>query len=158
MKRLSVAVLLMLVVPCLAFRQTAPQKAAPAKVGSVAEQIMTLEQEWGKADVAQNPAWFERHLADSYVGVDAVTGQEVTKAAYLANVRAKNSKCESATGSDMKVQVFGDVAVATGVNTAVKFIHKGQDRSGKYRWIDTWVRRGGVWQCVGSAGAKITTR
>jgi hypothetical protein len=106
---------------------------------------MTLEQEWGKADLAQNPAWFGRYLADSYVGVDAVTGQEVTKAALLADVRPKNSKAESITVSDMNVQVFGDVAVVTGVYATVTSIYKGQDRSGKFRWIDTWVRRGGAW-------------
>jgi len=156
MKRLAVVVLLLLVVPCLAFGQTPPQKAAPAPVGSAEYEIMTLEQEWGKADVAQDPAWFERYLADSYVGVDPLTGQEGTKAAYLADVRAKNSTYESSTASDMKVQVFGDVAVFTGVATNVKATYKGQDRSGKFRWIDTWVRHGGAWQCVASAGVKIT--
>src|SRR5512139_4070095 len=126
-------------------------------VGSVAQQIMTLEDEWAKADVAQDRAWFERHLADSYVGVNAFTGQDETKAAYLVDVRAKN--LESNTNSGMKVQVFGDVAVVTGVATVVKATYKGQDRSGEYRWIDTWVlRHGGVWQCIASAGAKITAQ
>jgi ketosteroid isomerase-like protein len=78
------------------------------------------------------------------VGVGGVTGQEVTKASYLADVGAKNSKAEPATISDMKVQVFGNVAVVTGVSTTVNTSYKGQDRSGKYRWIDKWVRRGGA--------------
>jgi hypothetical protein len=158
MKRLPLVVAVVLAIPCLVFGQPPAQKAAPAPVGSVAQQIMALEQEWGKADVAQDPAWFERHLADSYVGVDPLTGQEGTKATYLADVRAKNSKYESSTGSDMKVQVFGDVAVVTLVGTNVKATYKEQDRSGKFRWIDTWVRRGGAWRCVASAGAKITAQ
>jgi hypothetical protein len=158
MRRLLLVVAVVLAIPCLVVGQAPAQKAAPAPVGSVEQQIMTLEQEWSKADFAQNPAWFERYLANSFVGVDAFTGQEMTKAAYLADVRAKNTKAESVTASDMNVQVFGDIAVVTGVYTTVKSIYKGQDRSGKFRWIDTWVRRDGAWQCVASAAAKITAQ
>jgi hypothetical protein len=144
-----------LVVPCLAFGQAAPQKTAPAKTESVADQIMALEQAWLKADLATDPAWFEKYLADSYDGTDAFTGQPGTKAQYLADVKAKAWTAQSAVISDMKVQAFGDFAVVTGITTAVKASHKGEDRSGKFRWTDTWVRRNGAWQCVASQSTKM---
>jgi hypothetical protein len=50
MRRLSLVVLFMLAVPCLAFGRATPQKAVPAKAEGVAEQIMALERAWGEAD------------------------------------------------------------------------------------------------------------
>jgi hypothetical protein len=42
MKRLAVVVLLLLVVPCLAFGQTTPQKVPPAKADSVTQPVRPL--------------------------------------------------------------------------------------------------------------------
>jgi hypothetical protein len=44
------------------------------------------------------------------------------------------------------------VATAIGV---VKGSYTGKDNSGKYPWTDTWVKRGGQWQCVASHASKI---
>ena len=47
----------------------------------------------------------------------------------------------------MKVRAYGDTAVVTYVTTD-KGKFKGQDISGRYRWTDVFVRRGGTWQIV----------
>ena len=58
---------------------------------------------------------------------------------------------KGAAYEDVKVTVFGDSAIATGV-----FKAKGTDPSGKpldvnERWTDTWVKMpNGKWQCVAS--------
>ena len=57
----------------------------------------------------------------------------------------------------MKVRVYGDAAVVLGRNT-VKEQYKGKDISGQSRFTDTWVKKDGRWQCVATAGSKITKK
>ena len=90
-------------------------------------------------------AGFERHIADTFISTDfegVVTG----KAAMVADLKAKAGK-ETVSYDGLKVQVYGDTAIATGI-TAVKGTYKGKDSTGRYAWTDTWVKRGGQWQCV----------
>ena len=99
-----------------------------------------------------NPALLEPLLADKFVntGTDGPTGKAETVA------RAKATKYASAENEDVKVTVFGDTAIATGV-----YKGKGTDPVGKpfdetERWTDTWVKTpGGQWQCVASQGTTI---
>lgn len=59
--------------------------------------------------------------------------------------------------SDMKVHVYGDVAVVTGQNT-IKGTWEDIPRniSGPYRFTDVFVKRAGRWQCVASQSSRIT--
>jgi ketosteroid isomerase-like protein len=58
--------------------------------------------------------------------------------------------------SDVKVTVFGDTAIATGL-----FKGKGTDPAGKSfdvneRFTDTWMKMpGGKWQCVASQSSPV---
>ena len=36
--------------------------------------------------------------------------------------------------------------------------YKGKDISGQYRFTDTWIKKAGRWQCVATAGTKITKK
>jgi hypothetical protein len=73
-------------------------------------------------------------------------------------LRAFNgSKIESNVYENLKVQVYDDAAVATAISV-VKGSYKGKDNSGKYPWTDTWVKRGGQWQCVASHASKIVQK
>jgi len=56
--------------------------------------------------------------------------------------------------SDLKVRVYGNAAVATGLNTA-KGTFKGQEINSSFRFTDTWVKRNGKWQAVASQGTKV---
>ena len=79
----------------------------------------------------------------------------MTKAQALANLKSGADVYTSAVGDEWKVRVYGDAAVVLGRWT-VKEQYKGKDVSGQYRFTDTWVKKGGRWQCVASAGTKIT--
>ena len=49
----------------------------------------------------------------------------------------------------LSVQVYGNAAVATGI-----YQESGMNKGKKYvvrsRFTDTWIKRGGIWQCVAS--------
>lgn len=118
------------------------------KTGATEESIATLEGHWLKAQRDSNPDLLAPLLAEGFVNTS--TDSNVTnKPDTLAIV--KSSKWNSADYQDVKVRVFGDTAIATGV-----FTGKGSDTSGKTvtvneRWTDTWVKMpNGKWQCVAS--------
>ena len=72
----------------------------------------------------------------------------------LGDIKSGALVIESTVISDMKVRVFGESAVAT-YTTTDKGKSKGRDISGRYRWTDTFVRRGGKWQIVAGQGTPI---
>lgn len=81
-------------------------------------------------------------------------GAVQTKAQLLADLKSGSLVIESTVISDMKVRVFGEAAVVT-YTTTDKGKYKGRDISGRYRWTDTFVRRGGKWQVVAGQGTPI---
>jgi ketosteroid isomerase-like protein len=152
MKTLLIVAVLALAVPCVAFGQA----AAPAKSLTAEQEVSALERAWYDASRKYDVAWFERYLADTVVLTDeegAVTG----KAAQLADVKNHANTYDSLSYEDLKVQVYGDTAIATGI-TVFKGTSKGKAIGGRTQWTDTWIKRGGQWQCVASQGTFITKK
>src|SRR5262245_8787024 len=121
--------------------------------GGTEQAVAALEEQWLQSQKANNPDLLAPLLGDNFVNTSP-DGKVTGKAQTLAN--AKSTKYTSAQYSDVKVTVFGDVAIATGGAT-----FKGTDASGKpldldERWTDTWVKMpSGKWQCVASHSSAI---
>ena len=130
-------------------------KPAPAKPadGSVEQTLMKIERDALAALLKKDIAAFGRIFADDAV-VITPDGSPQTKAQLLADVKSGDLVVESSEISDMKVRAYGDTAVVTYVTTD-KGKFKGQDISGRYRWTDVFVRRGGTWQIVAGHGTPI---
>jgi ketosteroid isomerase-like protein len=121
---------------------------ARAKDSQTVEQtLMQLERDWTAALLKNDGAALGKILADSW-GAQGTLGA-TTKAQYLAALKSGDMKMESQTIGEMKVQVFGDVAVVTGSDDE-KSSYKGKDTSGHYVWTDVWVKKKGQWQAVAS--------
>jgi ketosteroid isomerase-like protein len=115
--------------------------------------LMKMERDAAAALVKRDLAGFGSVLSDEavFTGPD---GTVQTKAQLLGDIKSGNLVFESSVISDMKVRVFGEAAVAT-YTTTDKGKYKGRDISGRYRWTDTFVRRGGKWQIVAGQGTPI---
>jgi uncharacterized protein (TIGR02246 family) len=115
--------------------------------------VAALEQQWLQSQKANNPDLVAPLLAEKFVNTSS-DGKVTSKAESLAN--AKATKYDSVDYENLKVTVFGDTAIATGLFTA-----KGTDPSGKpldirERFTDTWVKMpNGKWQCVASHGSPV---
>jgi uncharacterized protein (TIGR02246 family) len=123
--------------------------ASLAQSNSATEKaVAALEQQWLQAQKASNPDLVAPLLADKIVSTSE-EGKVTGRAEILADL--KSQKWTSAEYADVRVNVFGDTAIATGI-----FKGKGTDASGKaldenVRWTDTWVKMpNGKWQCVAS--------
>ena len=116
--------------------------------GATEKAVAALEQQWLQSQKTNNPDLVAPLLADKFVSTGS-DGKVQSKAESLAT--AKATKYDSAAYEDVKVTVFGDSAIATGVMKA-----RGTDPSGKpldvnERWTVTWVKMpNGKWQCVAS--------
>ena len=121
-------------------------------MADVEKTIADLESKWataqkdGKADVV-GPM-----LADRFITIDT-DGKLTSKNERLAHVKPGNWDDDGI--SEVKVIVYGHVAIATGLWTG-----KGQVGDHKVdiheRWTDTWVHMAGDnWQCVASPQTEI---
>jgi RNA polymerase sigma factor (sigma-70 family) len=119
---------------------------APGPVRSAEQDVLDLERAWGKALVNRDAPTMDRILAYEMTGTDPA-GLVWNKAEYLEGVKSGVFKIESFELGEVKVRVFGDAAVATGVSIVNRHSQSGLSRRGA-RFTDMYVRRNGAWQCV----------
>ena len=107
------------------------------------EELRNLVRTWDAADVKGDTAVLNRLLADEFAFVGGPT-----KADYLASFKTKSdSYVESAVSKNVTVQIYGNTAVVTGLDT-ITGKNKGQTYTNRWLFMDVWVKQSGRWQCV----------
>jgi uncharacterized protein (TIGR02246 family) len=152
--KLVAAVLLVSACVGLAFAQS---QAPPAKGPSVAEAVEQIEHDWVDAVKAGDADKVGEILADDWVGV-GYEGTRETKKNHLAEMKSGRAKLESFEFGPMDVKVLGSVAIVQGTNTEKSTTTDGKDSSGKYAWMDVFVKRDGRWVIVRSQSTEATIR
>jgi ketosteroid isomerase-like protein len=127
---------------------------AKTQTGSVEQEIQKLENVWGDALIKHDPAPIDKMLVDDFIGTTP-DGQVYTKAQLLEEVKSSKEDIISMVDSEVKVHVYGDVAVISALNT-IKARVEGKETTILDRYTDTWVKQGGSWKCV--AGHSSTPR
>ena len=150
MNRIGVAMLLALAWVGVTFAQA---QAPEAKGPSTAEAVKQLEHDWTDAAKAGDAEKLGQILADDWMGI-GYDGKRATKQAVLADLKSGKSKVESFEFGPMDVKVLGNVAVVQGSDTE-KSTTEGKDTSGKWVWMDVFVKRGGKWVAVRSQSAMV---
>jgi hypothetical protein len=153
MKYLSPGLLILLIL-CTAFCAQA-QKKTDSNQSKTEAELMQLERDIGAANIQRDKAFFERVEADEFIFTDS-GGGITTKAEDVASLDGPPGevKLVSYIVDEMKVSVYGKTAVVTGRTTTVS---RGKDRevTGKSRFTDVFVRRGGRWQLVAGHSSRI---
>ncbi len=119
----------------------------------VEKQIKDLENQWNDAVLNHDAATMNRILAQDVIDTSS-TGRVQGKAEDLADLKSGEPKLESSSVHDMKVRVYGNVAVVNG-RYVQKGTYKGKDISGEGRFTDVFVKRQGHWMCVSTQGTPI---
>ena len=112
---------------------------------SVTREVLRLEKITSDAVVKKDRAAVQPVYADDYSYIHS-NGSVADKALELADVVSPDSKWTSVTLTDMKVRVYGNAAIATGLETLL-----GSGKGyvpGPRRFTDVWVNRNGRWQEV----------
>lgn len=147
---LKIAAVLLLVGACFSPLYGQARKATTAGTAAAVEQV---ERNWLNAEKTANVGELSQVLADDWVGLN-YDGTTVTKEGHLNEVKSGASKMESYVIGPMTVKVVGGVAIVQGSDTE-KSSYKGKDTSGKWVWMDVFVRSGGRWQAVRSQLARV---
>jgi hypothetical protein len=116
-----------------------------AQSGDVAQQIKQLQQDAIKAQMDNDAAWAQQHLADGFVAGHS-WGRWQTKDEFVKGLQNKTTKWKNGNITDVNVATFG-------ANTAVahyKFTYdaemNGTHRARSVICSDTWVNESGAWK------------
>ena len=149
MKHLAIATLAALLFSTTPFAQD--KSASSDEI-----QIRQLERAWNQAEAKQEVKELSTLVADSLVYTD-YDGSFMNKSEYMKWVAAPQQKADHLYDEGLKVQVYGDAAVVTGIYRE-SGSNKGKPYVIRSRYTDTWIRRGGVWQCVASHSTLIPSK
>jgi ketosteroid isomerase-like protein len=139
----------------------APLKTAPSARGkkmSVSAMLKENENRWSAAIAKHDTATIESMVAPDFVGVSS-KGKVQNRRAMLAELKGDKDTYTSTKAEKLDVHMYGPgVAVVVGMAN-----EKGTDKDGKgfdrtYRFTDTWMDRGGNWQCVASHATLVGQR
>ncbi len=123
----------------MSFSQSADTDAVAA--------ITKLENDAVKADLANDSTFYEKYLAEGWTGGTS-RGTWDTKQLILADMKdSKNNKTNSENIGDLKVRVYGDVAVATYKSTYDSII-RGQHFARTIITTDVFQRQDGDWKQI----------
>ena len=139
---------LLLIALCAAFTFPAVAQTSPELEKAIAD----FETKWATAQKDGRADIVSPLLADRFINV-GTDGKLVTKDDLLAHMKPGN--WDDYGISDVKVIVYGHIAIATGLFRGKGLVgdHKVDIHE---RWTDTWVRMpGGIWQCVASQQTEI---
>jgi ketosteroid isomerase-like protein len=138
------------VVAAWASAQTEAEASAKSKVA-------TLEQLWNQAYKTGDTAALSSILGDAIVLVND-DGSIQTRAEFLNSVKSSvsqpSAQQQQVAPESLNVHLFRNVAVATGVMRA-KGVEHGKSYSRRERFVDTWLKKGANWVCVGTDATPI---
>jgi hypothetical protein len=119
-------------------------------------QIKQLERAWNQSESKQEVKEVSSLVADTLAYTD-YDGSFMNKSDYLKWVAAPDQKADHLYEESLNVQIYGNAAVATGIYRETG-TNKGKHYVLRSRFTDTWIRRGGVWQCVASHSTLIPSK
>ncbi len=123
------------------------------QTGSAEREVQRMEQAATDAFVKKDRTALDRIYADEYSYIHS-NGSVANKAQELSDVMSPDLKWTSSTLTDVKVRVYGDAAILTGVETL-----QGTAQGyvpGARRVTDLWVNRNGRWQQLGGQSTIVS--
>ena len=141
------------VILLLAAGLTAAQQRSMSDEGG---RVMALENAWNHALEAKDTKALDMLLANTFVSVD-IDGSVSSKSEFLASIKSPDYQPSQAVTEQSNVQVYGDVAVVVGV-FRIKGTEKGKPYVHRERFLDTWIKLHGAWQCVATTSTLITAK
>jgi len=128
-------------------------KAAEPSDDGTAAKVLSLEQLWNQAEVAQDIHSLDQILADTFIYVD-VDGSLQNKTGFINGVTRRAEHIDSIRSESMLSHVHGNTVIITGV-----YHEKGTLNGKPYyhygRFTDTWIKEGSAWLCAASQSTLI---
>ena len=110
--------------------------------------LMVLERLWNEAQVHRDASAIGSMIADKFTDTE-YDGEISDRGKFLADIADPKFKPASLTIQDVRVNLYRDTAVITGIYHA-KGTYQGKPYDHLGRFTDTWIFEEGKWQCVAS--------
>ena len=149
MRRIFLSIAILLLSVSLA---SAQQNSSSEEGG----RVLALEIAWNHALETKDTKALGSLLANTFLSVD-IDGSVQSKSEFLASIKAPDYLPSQAATEQSSVQVYGDSAVVVGV-FRIKGTDKGKPYSHRERFVDTWIKLNGAWQCVATTSTLITAK
>ena len=149
MKRIASIFLLACAAALLVSARTADDK------GKVEQLILQLEKEGREAALKNDLEANDRLLADDWMNTNP-NGTVTTKPQLMALIKSGSFKILSIETEDVKVRVYGDCAVVTGLSTTKREGRDGQPVLRQVRFTRVYARTESRWQVVAAQSTPVT--
>ena len=126
---------------------TIPTNAAAATILQIASDIMTAIRN-------KDAATLEPMLADEFI-YRTHFGAEADRTAFLTSIASMPQEILAIRGEELKVNVFGETAILTGVQLAEARPLEGEAEESVVAFTDVFVRREGRWLMVLAYGVEL---
>jgi len=120
--------------------------AADKPAAAVVAHLKQLSDHWDRVIVAKDAAAVAGNMAEDFRIIDR-RGDISGKQAFVADILDPKLTIDPYTVEDFDVRLYGDTALLSG-RTHMTGKYDGQPFASNYRYIDIYVRKGGVWKIV----------
>jgi ketosteroid isomerase-like protein len=117
-------------------------------------EVLAIERDIMAAIRGKDVATLAPLLADDFI-YRTHFGAEADKAAFLESVTSFPVEILSLRGEELKVNVYGDTAVLTGVQIAEARPPEGETEESAVAFTDVFLRRNGQWLMVLAYGVEL---
>jgi ketosteroid isomerase-like protein len=129
--------------------------AAPAKVNTKNMAPRDAEIAWEAAISKHDTATIDGFIAADFSGVSS-KNKFIGRSDVLSEIKGDKDTYKTAKNERLNVKMYGkDVAVVTGRAREAGTGKDGKAFDRTYLFTDTWMMRGGKWQCIASQVTKI---
>jgi len=139
---------------CLLLSCALATAVAEESDANVQGKIIALEKLWNQAYKNADTKALDSILDDSIVLIND-DGSIQSKKEFLASVKGTNAQEQQVAPELLKVNVHGNVAIASGV-LRVKGVEGGKPYTRRERFVDTWLHKGESWVCIATDATPIT--
>ena len=133
---------------------TAPA-ASTAKMTEKNVSVRDMENAWEAAVAKHDYSTVDGFVAADFTGVSS-KGKFVNRSQMLSEYKGDKDTYKSTKNEKLNVQMYGpNVTVVTGRAREIGTGKDGKAFDRTFLFTDTWMMRGGKWQCVASQSSKI---
>ena len=115
--------------------------------------ILALENLWNRAEQAKDTTALAHIFAPTMVYVD-YDGTLRTRDQFLDYIKNDTSSPEQLASEDLNIHSYREFAVVTGIFRG-KWTKGGKTTTLRGRYVDTWAKIDGNWQCVSAQATLI---
>jgi ketosteroid isomerase-like protein len=120
--------------------------AESATLRSAAAEVKIADAHYNQALERSDISALREMIVDNYVFTDP-TGRVSDKEQVIQAIESGRIKIQSQTTRDVRVRVFGNTVIETGLLTSVA-MRDGRNSGGTFRFTRVWIKRAGRWRTV----------